>query len=233
MILRFLKIHSGNLYTPMKTLQQPTMMRISPESLLMFRKHRVPLAVRLTFKPGGQVYVLKDGSELAEAIVKTFNRRGIDAVLLTPSMADDILEQNKPLPNASGLIIPADSDLATDLEIDDFLKKAFQLVQAAAPALNDTAANGVNTLLATITRLDGAFGFSGHEIDNPAMGGLAGLLKTAAIEWQGVTCRALDIDPDWNDLQAIAEKVADELLEPIASESLEIGLEANNRYTLA
>ncbi|MEK6195953.1 MAG: SDR family NAD(P)-dependent oxidoreductase, partial [Deltaproteobacteria bacterium] len=186
----------------------------------------------LTFKPGGQVYVLKDGSKLAETIVKTFAGRGVDAVLLTPSMADDILDQNKTFSNVSGLIIPADSDLTTDLEIDEFLKRAFQLVQVAAQELNDTA-DGINTLLATITRLDGAFGFSGHAVENPAMGGLSGLLKTAAIEWEGVTCRALDIAPDWNDLKAIAESICDELLEPMASESLEIGLASDCRYTLA
>ena len=186
----------------------------------------------LTFKPGGQVYILEEGSGLSEAIVETFNHRGADAVLLTPCMADDLIKQNSTLSNASGLIIPADSSLTADMDMDEFLKKAFQLVQAAASQLTNTA-NDRDTLLATITRLNGTFGFSEHHIENPAMGGLAGLLKTAAVEWQGVTCRALDIDPAWNDLQAMAECVANELLEPINGESLEIGLEANGRYTLA
>jgi NAD(P)-dependent dehydrogenase (short-subunit alcohol dehydrogenase family) len=187
---------------------------------------------RLTIKPKRRVFFLQDHSGLAAAIVERFQAHGVDAALMTRSMAADIIRHNKPLSLVSGLVIIADANPATDLETDRFLKTAFQLVQAVARDLNDTG-EGSHTLLATITRLDGAFGFSGRDVNTPAMGGLAGLLKTAAIEWPGVCCRALDIDPAWNDLQGIAARVAEELLSPTPSESLEIGLTSDHRYTLA
>ena len=186
----------------------------------------------LTFKPKARVYVLQDKNGLAEAIVEAFKKHDVDAALLTRSMATAIIQQKKTLSRASGLVIPADADITADLETDRFLKDAFLLTQAAARELNDPGI-GATALLASITRLDGAFGFSGEGVINPAMGGLAGLLKTAAIEWPGVFCRALDIDPAWNDLQGIAARVADELLAPDTAEPLEIGLTPDNRYTLA
>jgi len=187
---------------------------------------------QLTLKPKGTVYILEESSGLAEALAEAFNSHGFKAAVMTRSMMDDILQQNQAVPRTSGLIIPADEGIRPDKESDHFLKDAFKLVQAMSGELLDTG-EGSNTLLATITRLDGAFGFNGKSIDHPAMGGLAGLLKTADLEWPGVFCRALDIDPEWNELEAIPERVADELLTPNPADPLEIGLTANRRFTLA
>jgi NAD(P)-dependent dehydrogenase (short-subunit alcohol dehydrogenase family)/acyl carrier protein len=186
----------------------------------------------LTLKPDGMVYILEESSALAEALAGTLNSRGCGAAVMTRSMMDDILQQKQAVPRSSGLIIPADPGITSDEASDGFLKDVFMLVQAMSGELLDTG-EGSKTLLAFITRLDGAFGFSGQSIGQPAMGGLAGLLKTANLEWPGVFCRALDIDPGWNDLEAISERVADELVAPDPSDPLEIGLTAKHRFSLA
>ncbi|MBW2177238.1 MAG: SDR family NAD(P)-dependent oxidoreductase, partial [Deltaproteobacteria bacterium] len=186
----------------------------------------------LSIKPGQRVFVLEDGTGLAQAIVKAFKARAIEAVLMPPRRAAEIIRHDAALSRTAGLIILADERLESDPDKDRFLKTAFQLAQAVAPELNRVD-EGFGTLFATVTRLDGAFGFKAKDVNNPSMGGLGGLLKTAAIEWQGVNCRALDIDPEWKDIPAIAARVTEELLEPLPAEPLEIGLTSGQRYTLA
>jgi NAD(P)-dependent dehydrogenase (short-subunit alcohol dehydrogenase family) len=80
--------------------------------------------------------------------------------------------------------------------------------------------------------MDGAFGFHGRGIDHPLTGALAGLIKTAAIEWDTVHCRAIDVTPDWSDTTAVAAMVADELLHHRQEDPVEIGLDQKQRSTL-
>jgi len=91
---------------------------------------------------------------------------------------------------------------------------------------------GVAALFATVTRLDGAFGFMGNGVENPLQGGLAGLAKTAAVEWEGVCCRAIDIEPSWHDIHEIATAVVAELLYANVRDAVEVGLDAGSRSNL-
>ncbi|MEK6249933.1 MAG: SDR family NAD(P)-dependent oxidoreductase, partial [Planctomycetales bacterium] len=61
---------------------------------------------------------------------------------------------------------------------------------------------------------------------------MAGLVKTAAIEWDGVVCKALDLDPGWMDVTEIAHNITAEILDTQARDSVEVGLDGENRYTL-
>ncbi|MCK6482346.1 MAG: SDR family NAD(P)-dependent oxidoreductase, partial [Planctomycetes bacterium] len=85
------------------------------------------------------------------------------------------------------------------------MKAAFPLLRRAADPLRAAAADG-GAFLATVTRMDGAFGF--REGASGEARGLCGILKTASREWEGVACRALDIDPRWRDAAAAADAVA-------------------------
>jgi len=108
------------------------------------------------------------------------------------------------------------------------LKDAFALTKYLASKLIKSASDG-NALFATVTRLDGAFGFKQKKTVNPVQGGLAGLVKTAAIEWQDVCCHAIDIAPDWTENREIARAVVQEILSP---GPVEIGLDSRYRCTL-
>jgi NAD(P)-dependent dehydrogenase (short-subunit alcohol dehydrogenase family) len=87
-------------------------------------------------------------------------------------------------------------------------------------------------LLASVTCMDGAFGFTGNAFDNPEQGALAGLVKTAALEWDAVICRAIDLAPDFADPDSAAHKVIAELLTVFDQDPVEIGLSPDHRATL-
>ena len=76
--------------------------------------------------------------------------------------------------------------------------------------------------------MDGCFGFNGvNSLNRPLLGGIAGLAKTAAIEWPNVNSRAFDISPDFID--SCARLLA---LEIISKGPVETGFIPNFRTTL-
>ncbi len=177
------------------------------------------------------VYVLDDRSELSSAIVQALQALTMKATLISA----DALQKQTHVPDLGGLVIIAADALSSkqDWQPEDsaFLKQAFALTQQVAPALQTAAQQGL-TLFATVTRLDGAFGFKKNFASNPVMGGLAGLAKTAALEWPSVACRAIDLDFEWKDVKAISQAVARELYHAHPKGPLEIGLDAKTRITL-
>jgi acyl transferase domain-containing protein/NAD(P)-dependent dehydrogenase (short-subunit alcohol dehydrogenase family) len=176
----------------------------------------------LTIAPNRKVFVTEDNTGLSEQIAEELIRLGIATVRISL----DILKYKKQLPAAAGLIIVQDP--GSD-RIHQDLKDAFALAKYLAPGLIESANLG-GALFATVTRLDGAFGLQGKKTHRPAQGGLAGLAKTAAIEWQHVNCHAIDIAPDWSDNRQIAGAVARETLSP---GPVEIGLASGYRCTVA
>ena len=183
---------------------------------------------RLTLPATGTVYITDDTTGLSQAIADGFASLNIKAEMISDEILSDIVNGETRLENAAGLVIVAGSMLSDHR----FLKDAFALThRMALDLLESGAQNGA--LFATITRLDGAFGFKGRGIADPLQGGLAGLAKTAAIEWENVCCRAIDIAPDWKETAQIAKAVVTELLNSDGSGPVEIGLDAGSRCTLA
>ncbi|MDE2511972.1 MAG: SDR family oxidoreductase, partial [Elusimicrobia bacterium] len=150
------------------------------------------------------VAVARD-SGLDQALVRELKAKGFKAEIVE---LDDI----RSLPAELGALIlvaptrPAAQGAPWTAESEAWLKKAFLAAQAAGRLF---AARGGRGLLISVTRLDGALGFEGREQD-PAFGGIAGLIKTAAREWLGVRGRALDVDPALT-LDAAAKLIAKEL----------------------
>jgi NAD(P)-dependent dehydrogenase (short-subunit alcohol dehydrogenase family) len=187
---------------------------------------------RLDIPHGRKVFVTDDNGGLSKAITEELKSQNIDAV----HISKEALMNKKDLPKATGLIILPTNDLSDEEQKNDkILKNAFILTNHLAPDLIDSAAKG-GAIFATITRLDGAFGFKGKGIANAVTGGLAALAKTASIEWESVCCRAIDIAPDWEDNKDIAKAVVAELVNPDTSGPVEIGLDKNlspgSRFTL-
>ncbi len=180
-----------------------------------------PTASRLSLTENRKVFVTEDNTGLSEQIAEELTRQGISTVRVSL----DILKYKKQLPAAAGLIIVQDPESDA---VDKDLKNAFALARYLAPSLIESAdQNGA--IFATVTRLDGAFGLKGRPLTQPNQGGLAGLAKTAAIEWQNVFCRAIDIAPDWSDQCQVAKAIVTEVLSP---GPIEIGLDSNQRYTV-
>ena len=178
----------------------------------------VPMA---SMEPGSTVLIFGEQTPLANALGDAVAAMGLEAVRVLPGFDD------KALPRAAGLIILTDGVANTAT----LPMEAFRLARAAAPALSAAAKKG-HAFFATVTRLDGAFGFNGGQIDQPHAGALAGLAKTASLEWPGVHCRALDISPRWEEAEAVAQAVLAESLCKESQSSVEIGLDGNRRLTL-
>ncbi len=179
----------------------------------------------LTIPAGRKVFVTDDGAGLAAALVDELGRRAIEAVLvpLTGSGREPHLSP------AAGLVLIASAHCPTT---SDDLKAAFGLTSRLGPELAEAAARG-GAIFAAVTRMDGAFGFHGRGLENPLQGALSGLIKTAAVEWDTVHCRAIDVAPGWPDTAAVAARVADELLNRRQTDPVEIGLDPDRRCLLA
>ncbi len=181
----------------------------------------------LTLPLGRTVYVTDDNAGLSQTIVDELKSHNIPAEIIPKDMFSQSVDIEPRLTNVGGLIIVAQHEP----QDDSLLKHAFSLSKSLGPVLLDSAGKG-GALFATVTRLDGAFGFKGLGIDHPLQGGLAGLAKTAAIEWESVRCRAFDISPLWQDHTGIAKTIVTELLYADATESVEVGLDSDSRWIL-
>ena len=63
-------------------------------------------------------------------------------------------------------------------------------------------------------------------------GGLAGLVKTAALEWEHTVCRVVDLSPDVEDLDRTAPLVVREMLNANPGGAKEVGLTPSDRFEL-
>jgi NAD(P)-dependent dehydrogenase (short-subunit alcohol dehydrogenase family)/acyl carrier protein len=220
----------------------------SPNPVLPSRN--IVVAVESRFEPGErvnlpsgrQVLITDDGTGLAQAIADEFASLGIEAMIVSPkaqsrefsrslTLPTQSRERERAeshLPQASGLVILSSRDADFQSQTAS-LKTAFALTHQLAQDMLDSAKQG-GAVFATLTRLDGAFGFKGLCLENPVQGGLAGIVKTASVEWENVCCHAIDIAPDWNDNAAIAKAAVSEMLHRGPAE---IGLSPGSRVTLA
>jgi acyl transferase domain-containing protein/NAD(P)-dependent dehydrogenase (short-subunit alcohol dehydrogenase family)/acyl carrier protein len=123
----------------------------------------------------------------------------------------------------AGLVMVAPDDSGPD----DLPLRAFRWLKRAAPALAESAKAG-GAFFATVTKLDGMFGFGTLDPNrDPVHGALAGLSKSAAHEWPQVACKAIDIDP------AVLRHVPHVLVEEILTAGpIEVGLSAKGRSAL-
>ncbi|MFQ5429300.1 MAG: SDR family oxidoreductase, partial [Phycisphaerae bacterium] len=176
--------------------------------------------------PGHEVLVTDDGAGLSAAIVSQLIRAGGSARVVRPGF---LLEEDAAPVGGLILVAPPEPCGAAwwNVSTEDRLKAAFADARSAAGRLVRAGAAG-GALLATVCRMDGAFGLVGGGFD-PAQGGLAGLAKTAAREWEQVTCRAIDVALGWEDVEAAAQAVVRELR---AAGPVEVGLDVDARRGL-
>ena len=178
---------------------------------------------------GKKIYLADNKSIIAKMIADELVSRKMNAELISL----DAIPSEQVLSDAAGLIIPAlpaDTMLNTAKQMN-FLEKSLMLAKYFAPALERAAKQGM-ALFAGVSFMDGAFGFHSQAIHAPIMGGLAGLVKTAAMEWQGVLCRALDVAPSWTRQEDMASAIVDELLWADPTAPIEVGLCPDHRYRL-
>ena len=169
------------------------------------------------FNQDGPVVVFTGDRQQGLMLKTALERKNIKAVLFTEGTTSF-----KDIEKAAGLILMAP---LKPLE-------AFSAARHFAPLLQAAGAGG-DAIFMTVTFLDGAFGFADTDIHEPEQGSLAGLLKTAAREWQKVRCLALDMDPAWKNSGAFTDAILEELLNCPGPSGVEIGIGPRGRVRLA
>ncbi|MBA3028194.1 MAG: SDR family NAD(P)-dependent oxidoreductase [Desulfobacteraceae bacterium] len=177
---------------------------------------------------GKKVYLLETNGQICHDLLDELTHRKIDAALI--HLDTDLGKVD--YSDAAGLMIPAVETISTNPRQDaDFLEYALMMAKNFAPHLTESAKAG-HTFFVTISSLDGSFGFKNQGISNPFMGALAGLTKTAALEWPKVVCRALDVSSNWKSSKDMAKAIVDEALNSEPEGAVEVGLNPDHRYEL-
>ncbi|MFO7749416.1 MAG: SDR family oxidoreductase, partial [Desulfobacteraceae bacterium] len=181
--------------TPEKEKEKETEKEVVRQTIHLKKKSieqvRFHNGARITIAADKCVYITRDGAGCAEAFQRAFETRGIKAKLI------EITRKDLPPDDAAGLIIvsnalaPGEKQTGADGEAE-FLKSAFFLAKAFAPALMASGA-AQGALFATVSFLGGDFGFETPITSDPLQGGLAGLAKTADQEWDHVLCKGIDL----------------------------------------
>ncbi|MFI1186281.1 SDR family NAD(P)-dependent oxidoreductase [Streptomyces californicus] len=188
------------------------------------------------YAEGLGVLVVDDGSEPAARIAEGFAAAGRPVhVLRLPGVPERLtgvrdhaltgwgtteLEAGVEAAFTARIGLVVDVTARTDGEWSYGLRRlthSLLLARYAVRPLTDAAAHGRAGFLA-VTRLDGAFGLSGVGEDATPAGGVAGLVKTLALEAPGLFCRSVDLAPGIEPAAAAAlvlAEAADSAVEPV------------------
>ncbi len=155
----------------------------------------------------GEIWITADDAALAPFVARRLHSLGFKTKIIP---ANDVRALAAPTRLAGLIILVSMSTFG-----DAGLLEAFQLLQAASAGLQNGGQSGGAALM-TVARMDGSFGLSRSKdaapAFHPAMGGLAGLVKTARHEWPDVHCKALDLASDLTNLDEAAVSIVDEFL---------------------
>jgi NAD(P)-dependent dehydrogenase (short-subunit alcohol dehydrogenase family) len=174
---------------------------------------------RIRLDKHAPVWLIAEPSSFTARLTQHFSAAGCRSQFIPWNDAPSAYEPK----GLAGLVLMAPDDPAPD----DLPLRAFRWLKRAAPALAESARAG-GALFATVTKLDGAFGFGPLDpARDPVHGALAGLSKTAAHEWPHVACKAVDIDPSV--LRHVPHILVEEIL---TAGPPEVGLSAKGRMTL-
>ncbi|MCF8092113.1 MAG: SDR family NAD(P)-dependent oxidoreductase, partial [Desulfotignum sp.] len=168
-----------------------------------------------------KIYITRDQADVAGLLKQAFEKQGFKAGII------DITSGSVPdLADAAGIVIVQDQwRPARNTDATAFLKAAFFLIHQNGFYLQK-AAQKKGAFLTTVSFSGGGFGIVPYTFDtHPVYGGLAGLAKTAALEWKEVLCHALDLPCDIQSCENHAEAAAALMM---TRGPVEMGLDGDN-----
>lgn len=195
-------------------------------ALTAFPAHQVRFynGAKIEIPAGKTIYLTKDRAGIAAAFEKEFKKLDLNARLI------EVSPENIPdLSDAAGIVLIPD---AFDTPGDDavasrFILTAFSMASKNGPYLTASAKAG-GGFMACVSFLGGGFGFKNLNAHiSPVYGGMAGLAKTAALEWKQVLCRALDLPFDPKAVKKNAEAAVAMMM---TRGAVEMGLDGENCY---
>ncbi|MBM4077690.1 MAG: hypothetical protein FJ267_18840, partial [Planctomycetes bacterium] len=190
----------------------------SQSSLTRSVVHSVPLAsnirrVPIAIEQGAEFWIAEESPELSVPLASELTRKGFRPRIVS---LDEPRLATTPS-RLGGLIIISPSQGMSQNQ----LWHSIEWLQKVGSGLKSSAASG-GAVFATVSRLDGRFGFDATStLIDPVSGGLAGLAKTAAREWPAISCRAFDVSSIGTTPSDVARSLIDELL---LSGSVEVGV---------
>jgi len=121
-------------------------------------------------------------------------------------------------------------DSLKDIDSEDaaiaICKKAFRIAHRISPILSKDGG-----IFITVQNTNGDFGLSGATTPNVFLGGIPGLVKTAALEWPKASVKSIDVNKSNKTDEEIADLIFKELID--GGPEIEIGLiNSEKRITL-
>ena len=172
-------------------------------ALTFYPTHQVRFynGARIGIPSDKTVFLTRDSAGVAKAFKQEFKKLGIKTEIIDPD-----LDKAHDLSNAAGLVLIPDAFTHPEDEAANrFLFSSFSLASKFGQHLQNNARTG-SAFMTCISFLGGNFCFSSVEDQiSPAYGGIAGLAKTAHLEWRPVLCRALDLPFDIDAVKKNAE----------------------------
>jgi len=142
----------------------------------------IPAGEAIKLAAGSSIAIVAESTPFTQALLKVISQAGFTPRLIsweTAPSSEDV----------AGLILISPAS-TTELSL-----RAFRWIRQSSTSLRRTAERG-GAFLATISFLNGTFGIGGLVDDRTVQGALAGLAKTAALEWPRLTCKAIDLAPN-------------------------------------
>jgi len=174
----------------------------------------------LSVVPGTEVWITDDGSELSDLICSQLSARQLIPRKISIADVNSLVLPEK----LSGLVILTPLGGADDL----FLRNSFKIAQKVEPALQKTSTCG-GAFFAVVSRMNGQFGLGvTNQIVDPLSGGLAGLCKTAAMEWPVIHCKVLDLEKGM-EIVPTAQSIVNEIF---TMGPIEVGITSQGLLTL-
>lgn len=189
--------------------------------------------------------VVADGSDLPTALAKALRDGGWQVrVLALPGVPTDDPDavrlgdwgEESLTATITGVLPEQGLDACVLPVVADDEHAAGRLVHAVLTAkhvhraLCATAATGRRAAFLTVTRLDGALGYTGSAANASLVGGVSGLVRTLALEAPTLFCRALDLAPTLPPGEAARLVVTE--LHDVARDVVEVALDGGRRRTV-
>ncbi|MBW2274688.1 MAG: SDR family NAD(P)-dependent oxidoreductase, partial [Deltaproteobacteria bacterium] len=164
----------------------------------------------------GRIAVTDEGSGLAEHVAAALASRGIAAQAVTEIPSKDL---------RGVIFLGGLREISGDLDATRVNREAFEVARAVAARFAEKQAGA--GVFVTVQDTGGAFGTSDFEPARAWLAGCAGLARTVAQEWPGISVKAIDLERAGRSAEQLAAAIADELLS--GGPDLDVGLDAAGR----
>ncbi|MBM7071253.1 SDR family NAD(P)-dependent oxidoreductase [Shewanella sp. 202IG2-18] len=236
-----------------------TDVELPPHSEVALKKLPAAINAELNFPKGSVVIINDDGQNAGLLAEKLTAQGLIVAVIHAPvdileqqspvnsditqitlenisdKSIEDALTQIQSLGHIAGFIHLQPKGLNSQATAVKLSESAMTHVESAflwAKHLQPVLASNSVTRFVTTSRIDGGFGYFNAELTSQSelnQAALAGLTKTLSHEWQKVSCKALDIEPELE-----SNFFADAIIAEFATQHdvIEVGITKEQRFTL-